>query len=346
MKKKSETAPPAEAAFPQAEATGLRRRAGKLSAVAPTPNQVSVKQDGRSEKGRDPESDPFAWSSCQPPSLSRESQSRTQTFISEPLSATGNEFAEELASKPVDSRVRSSEPEPTSGKSRRAEERKDLPSSPQNPSSSSPSSSFSSSESSASAVHRLFIEVTPEIRSFLEKTGADTAREFKTRTAIDLDRLMELVTKYNENRPKGLAQVRVSDLVEKSYIVGKVSPTPAVNVDDLPASERFRLLSEERKYRATVRKLFGTKEEDVFANYTQSMALGVNALMGLFLMFLAGYWMAEYSGVRDFTTKVIVGVICSFGCLLVEVGLLLIHDEVLQRKSRRRVVARPTGKPS
>ncbi|PFH36861.1 hypothetical protein BESB_050530 [Besnoitia besnoiti] len=233
----------------------------------------------------------------------------------------------------------SSAPDTDSGEKARQAKRAEARTSSPSLAPTSSSSASASLPAPASRAQRLFIEITAEIREFLDKMGPSIAGEYTTRTAIDLDRLMELVTKYNKNRAKA-AHVRVSDLVEKSYIVGKAPPPAAVDVDALPASERFRLLSEERKYRATVKKLFGTTEEDVFANYTQSMALGVNALIGIFLMFLAGYWVAEYSGVRDFTTKVIVGVICSFGCLILEVALLLLHDYVLQRKQKRKTAAR------
>ncbi|PHJ25980.1 endoplasmic reticulum-based factor for assembly of v-atpase [Cystoisospora suis] len=117
----------------------------------------------------------------------------------------------------------------------------------------------------------LFIRITPDIRSFLEKAGRLVAAEFKDRTAIDLDVLTSLTRKYNLSRQGSAPTVTICELVEKSYIVAR-APPQKLDIDSLPASERFRLLSEERKYKATVRQLFGTKNEDVFANYSQSLA--------------------------------------------------------------------------
>eukprot|EP00920_Eleutheroschizon_duboscqi_P014363 GHVT01033352.1.p1 GENE.GHVT01033352.1~~GHVT01033352.1.p1 ORF type:complete len:278 (+),score=48.81 GHVT01033352.1:79-912(+) len=70
-----------------------------------------------------------------------------------------------------------------------------------------------------------------------------------------------------------------------------------------------------------------------------SVSIGVNALVGLFLTFAGGFWAAEYAGVQTLSTRLLVGLVMSFVCLLVEVFLLILHDE--RQRGRRAAASTP-----
>ncbi|KAL8426094.1 hypothetical protein ACSSS7_008259 [Eimeria intestinalis] len=169
------------------------------------------------------------------------------------------------------------------------------------------------------ATSRLLIEVTPKIRKFLEAHVPPKRRKaMNVQDRIDLDVLQDLVQAANKKKPH--SRINMADLVEDSQVVERIEP-PKVSLDALSFSERLRLMAEERRHQAAVRSL-----------------MGVNALLGLFLTFLGGYWAAFYCGLESFQTRVVVGLVCSVVCLIVEVLLFVIHDERQRVRAKRGLV--------
>ncbi|XP_022588095.2 uncharacterized protein LOC34621444, partial [Cyclospora cayetanensis] len=186
---------------------------------------------------------------------------------------------------------------------------------------------------------RLLIEVTPKIREFLENLASrKKQRCIIAQDRIDLDVLQRLVKEWNSETAKNCQNVCMADLVEGSHVVERIE-APPVHLESLSFKERTRLLADERRHQAAVRSLWGEKggHQDSFADLNKSLAMGVNALLGLFLTFLGGYWAALYSGVETFQTRVVVGLVCSIVCLVVEVLLFAIHDERQRLKAQKKL---------
>ncbi|CDJ37613.1 hypothetical protein, conserved [Eimeria tenella] len=227
-------------------------------------------------------------------------------------------------------------------------------------------------------VSRLLIEITPQIRSFIEShVPAKQRSSLVVKGAADLDVLQRWVKAANEKAGKNGPKVNMAELVEDSHLVERIEPPP-VPLESLSFKERLRLMADERRHQAAIKSLWGEKKdaEDCFADLNRSLAMGVNALIGIFLTFLGGYWAALYSGVRAFETvgprrgalllinflqqlsvtpaapqqqqqqqqqqececvlqRIIVGLVCSLVCLVVEVLLFILHDERQRKKARR-----------
>ncbi|KAL8442045.1 hypothetical protein Emag_006710 [Eimeria magna] len=151
------------------------------------------------------------------------------------------------------------------------------------------------------AASRLLIEVTPRIREFLETHVPHKRREaLNIQDRIDLDVLQNLAA----NQKKPHLRMNMADLVEESQVVERIEP-PKVSLESLSFSERLRLMAEERRHQAAVRSLWkqAPDRQDTFADLNKSLAMGVNALLGLFLTFLGGYWAALYCGFESFQTS-------------------------------------------
>ncbi|KAL8272957.1 hypothetical protein Esti_003125 [Eimeria stiedai] len=189
---------------------------------------------------------------------------------------------------------------------------------------------------------RLLIEVTPRIRKFLETHVPPKRRKaMNIQDRIDLDALQDMVQVANKKKPH--PKINMADLVEDSQVVESIKP-PKVSLDSLSFSERLRLMAEERRHQAAVRSLWkqAPDRQDTFADLNKSLAMGVNALLGLFLTFLGGYWAALYCGLENFQSRVVVGLVCSVVCLIVEVVLFVIHDERQRVRAKRGLVLGPS----
>lgn len=202
-------------------------------------------------------------------------------------------------------------------------------------------SSTTSTQQQQPTGSRLLIEVTPRIRTFLEtRVAPETRKELMVSDRIDLDVLQRLVIAANkkEDGPK----VNMAELVEASQVVERIEG-PKFCLNKLSFSERLRLEAEERRHQAAVRSLWGERSDrqDCFADINKSLAMGVNALLGIFLTFLGGYWAALYCGVGSFQTRVVIGLVCSICCLIVEVLLFVIHDERQRLRAKKGSVLGP-----
>lgn len=104
--------------------------------------------------------------------------------------------------------------------------------------------------------------------------------------------------------------------------------------ENLSGIEEIRRCAEEKRYLRSVDGFVSKRDtdNDTFASAEKSLAMAVNALVGLFLTFLAGFWGVRYCyGERStFTLQLVTGLVCSIVCLIVEVLLLIIHDHIAQ----------------
>ncbi|KAL8424686.1 hypothetical protein Efla_006471 [Eimeria flavescens] len=124
------------------------------------------------------------------------------------------------------------------------------------------------------AASRLFIQVTPKIREFLEtRVPPEERRELRAEDRIDLDVLQRLVQAANKKEKKTHLKVDMADLVEGSQVVGRIE-APKVPLEQLSFSERLRLMAEERRHQAAVRSLWGhaAERQDTFADLNKSLA--------------------------------------------------------------------------
>eukprot|EP00920_Eleutheroschizon_duboscqi_P014361 GHVT01033349.1.p1 GENE.GHVT01033349.1~~GHVT01033349.1.p1 ORF type:complete len:339 (+),score=77.32 GHVT01033349.1:1720-2736(+) len=203
----------------------------------------------------------------------------------------------------------------------------------------------------------MWVEVTPRIRNFLQQAEpaktpqAPDAKQLKQHQAVDFDVLTRMVSLHNKAVGPGEA-VRLHQLMEGSAVLGREPARSSLG--SLSELEQLRAQAQERKYQRSVSALLPSRKRgggpagagaagqptgDVFNDYRKSLAIGVNALVGLFLTFAGGFWAAEYAGVQTLSTRLLVGLVMSFVCLLVEVFLLILHDE--RQRGRRAAASTP-----
>eukprot|EP00921_Rhytidocystis_pertsovi_P026983 GHVQ01043479.1.p1 GENE.GHVQ01043479.1~~GHVQ01043479.1.p1 ORF type:complete len:448 (-),score=81.92 GHVQ01043479.1:282-1625(-) len=134
--------------------------------------------------------------------------------------------------------------------------------------------------------------------------------------------------------------VRLGDRGKRKFSLSELMNSKDVNIvarrppthEPLDELGRMRLRAAERRYQSSAGKAGlpgGSKhiKGDFFGDYQRSLAMGVNALLGLFLTFMAGYWGMKYSGLNaPHTHQLLAGLVFSLICLAVEVSLFILHD--------------------
>lgn len=186
------------------------------------------------------------------------------------------------------------------------------------------------------------VECTPAIRGFLKSyedahTGSNERKDLG-RAVVDLDDVLEKIEEYNRHCvERGLPYVQPGELLSDAKIVSHLRDG-AQTLEELPEIEQIRKRSAERHYQAQVKDTLsilrpaGVRTEDTFANGSLSLGTGVNLITGLFLTFLAGYFLSRYCAGASQTVSLVWGIGVSFCCVMVEVGLLILYDRSLATK--------------
>eukprot|EP01068_Selenidium_serpulae_P008272 Selendium_serpulae@DN4942_c0_g1_i1.p1 len=164
--------------------------------------------------------------------------------------------------------------------------------------------------------HRFEVTVTPPMRDYLSRhpEKCKTFRICPEAATVDLDTFCKMAD------TESTGDERPHDLLKDSSVVNRAivrTVTPA------------RSEMEELRLRAA-------GQEDVYENYKHSIMMAVNSLLGLFLMFFAGYWFCEYNGVTNLRTKVFAGLTCTLVMLLIEVILFVLYDEKVRMKAAKK----------
>eukprot|EP01068_Selenidium_serpulae_P008274 Selendium_serpulae@DN4942_c0_g1_i3.p1 len=150
--------------------------------------------------------------------------------------------------------------------------------------------------------HRFEVTVTPPMRDYLSRhpEKCKTFRICPEAATVDLDTFCKMAD------TESTGDERPHDLLKDSSVVNRAivrTITPART-----EMEELRLRAGERAYQRSIKDMKFIRsrkagQEDVYENYKHSIMMAVNSLLGLFLMFFAGYWFCEYNGVTNLRTK-------------------------------------------
>ncbi|KAH0479769.1 MAG: hypothetical protein KVP17_005168 [Porospora cf. gigantea B] len=174
----------------------------------------------------------------------------------------------------------------------------------------------------------VWVTVTPELLEAIDGAQA----KLKTATVrgqqcVDLDLAMQWCDTTG----------RDVQCLKNCVVVHRTRPDVAVSLSGLSDVELLRMHGEEKKYQRLVKDLpsvpHSQSEGQHFGN---SMGLAVNFTTGLFLTFLVGFYGSYYCGVTALMPRLLLGLIMSFGCLLVEVTLFILKEEKVLLIARRR----------
>ncbi|OII74761.1 uncharacterized protein cubi_00314 [Cryptosporidium ubiquitum] len=188
------------------------------------------------------------------------------------------------------------------------------------------------------------VSVTPELKDFFSKHGN---KSFKNSENIDVDTLYKayskIVKEYNSNNKENEDERKNLDAIpslqelllnSKKEIDSEQSQRNNNAQKNLSIIEILRKRSEERKYQSSIKNLSQAKYvktsnnvPDAFGvHYSRDILMSMNALIGLILTFIGGFYAPLYMGLEDINTRIFIGVGCSIICLIAEVGLLIIYD--------------------
>eukprot|EP00922_Rhytidocystis_sp_ex-Travisia-forbesii_P058138 GHVS01085990.1.p1 GENE.GHVS01085990.1~~GHVS01085990.1.p1 ORF type:complete len:246 (+),score=46.93 GHVS01085990.1:148-885(+) len=145
---------------------------------------------------------------------------------------------------------------------------------------------------------------------------------------VDVDVLMQLVKLYNKcaSAQKPVAVSSLLSSKDAQIIARRPSRSNEAMAEGI---EGVRVKAGERRYQRAIRGCLpkAKTRDDYMADYQASVSMGINALLGLFLTFLAGYWGVKYcyKYVR-LQHQLVAGLIFSLICLVVEVCLFILYD--------------------
>lgn len=149
-----------------------------------------------------------------------------------------------------------------------------------------------------------------------------------------MDWLAKLVQQYNQENPDDF--VDFSQLLAGAKVIRRVMDQPL----ELSEMELIRLRVEEKRYQQLVQNIPHCRTShsvDVMQDHMKSLGMGANLILGLFLTFLAGYYVAKYGKLDTIYGSAfphILGVtfLCIF--LLIEVFYLVLYDWKLTKSGR------------
>lgn len=188
------------------------------------------------------------------------------------------------------------------------------------------------------------VSVTSELKDFFSKHGNDSLKNSEN---IDVDTLYKAYSKIveeynfnnkeNENEKKNFQAIpSLQELLlnSKKEIDSSQNQRNNTAQKNLSIIEILRKRSEERKYQSSIKNLSQAKYTktsnnvpDAFGvNYSRDILMSMNALIGLILTFIGGFYAPLYMGLEDLNIRIFIGVGCSIICLIAEVGLLMIYD--------------------
>ncbi|KAH8584817.1 endoplasmic reticulum-based factor for assembly of V-ATPase [Cryptosporidium sp. chipmunk genotype I] len=187
------------------------------------------------------------------------------------------------------------------------------------------------------------VSVTPELKDFFSKYGD---KSFKNSENIDVDTLYKAyskivkdynsINKENENDGKNFDAIpSLQELLlnsKKEIDLDQNQRTLAQK--NLSIMEILRKRSEERKYQSSIKNLSQAKYTKISNNvpdafgvhYSRDVLMSMNALIGLILTFIGGFYAPLYMGLEDINSRIFIGIGCSILCLIAEVGLFMIYD--------------------
>lgn len=187
------------------------------------------------------------------------------------------------------------------------------------------------------------VSVTPELKDFFSRHGD---KSLKDSEKIDVDALYRAYSKiakeYTSNKENGSSKENVDDFPSLQELLlnsKKEVDLDQMNTDNntqqnLSIMEILRKRSEERKYQSSIKNLSQAKYTkasnnvpDAFGvHYSRDVLMSMNALIGLVLTFIGGFYAPLYMGLDDMHTRIFVGIGCSIVCLIAEVSLFMIYD--------------------
>eukprot|EP00933_Yihiella_yeosuensis_P066381 TRINITY_DN7062_c1_g1_i1.p1 TRINITY_DN7062_c1_g1~~TRINITY_DN7062_c1_g1_i1.p1 ORF type:complete len:236 (+),score=53.87 TRINITY_DN7062_c1_g1_i1:133-840(+) len=182
---------------------------------------------------------------------------------------------------------------------------------------------------------QVLVSITPALKSFFENDCvADGAKDLVDKECVDLDELYRLA---DEHSKAGGAEVKLHELMQGSEVVDRIEEEPT-GPDGAPLSEieKMRLQSQERAYQKMVdgvAPLTGQKRVEPSLHQRGlrfATNFGTQVIVAFIGGFILGYYFVENFVAPDsFSAKVIGGAACSFGTLLLETLLLVVHEHRL-----------------
>ncbi|KAJ1607145.1 hypothetical protein OJ253_2487 [Cryptosporidium canis] len=187
------------------------------------------------------------------------------------------------------------------------------------------------------------VSITPELKDFFLRYGDQS---FEDSENIDVDTLYRAYSKIakeygSSNKENGSNRENVSTIPSLQELLlnsrKEVDPDQKSSHQtqkNLSIMEILRKRSEERKYQSSIKKLSQAKYSksskdvpDAFGvHYSRDVLMSMNALIGLVLTFIGGFYAPLYMGLEDLNSRIFIGIGCSIVCLIAEVGLFMIYD--------------------
>jgi len=180
---------------------------------------------------------------------------------------------------------------------------------------------------------QVFVSSTPALKEFLSSCKADGAKELADADSVDLDELYRFSA---EHSAAGGTPVRLHEILADAEVVERKRKD--YSRPDMTEVEKMRAQAEERKYQNSVKGLvvdpaiMRAKRHDPTENAGAAMKFATNfatqtvvAFVGAFIL---GYMFVEtFIDAENFNAKMIAGAGTSFCTLLVEVLLLVVHEQ-------------------
>ncbi|KAK6587916.1 hypothetical protein RS030_81439 [Cryptosporidium xiaoi] len=184
------------------------------------------------------------------------------------------------------------------------------------------------------------VTVTQELRDFLKKHGESSLCNSEK---IDVDTLIKIYSKV-------LHRSNGSDIptLQELLIDSKRDFDDNSNLNSNSNASIFEILrkrSEERKYQYSIKNLSQAKYTnttssvpDIFGVcYSRDVFMSLNAIIGLILTFIGGFYAPVYMGLFDLNTRIFIGIGCSIICLIAEVSLFMIYDVKRNMKISKKI---------
>ncbi|CAM9317139.1 unnamed protein product [Phaeothamnion confervicola] len=145
--------------------------------------------------------------------------------------------------------------------------------------------------------------------------------------------------------PEGFS---IAGLLEGSRLIfpEKVTTAEGERERGLRQEQRRRALllrSEEREYQRLTSNVRGRGEgfgdvSDIQATFKFQAGIAANLILAVVSMFILGYWVSKYIGVKKDSHRLVVGMVCAVFIALVEVFIFVIRslraDETVRRSQR------------
>ncbi|EEA07924.1 uncharacterized protein CMU_030000 [Cryptosporidium muris RN66] len=170
------------------------------------------------------------------------------------------------------------------------------------------------------------VTVTRRLKNFL--TDIDSA--YKDLETIDIDILYKIYTETSFNIDPNKNDILS---LQELLLDSKKSLIKSDRViENFSLMEILRRRSEERRYQKSISNIPQYKNSinivpDIFGkSYSKDVIWSINALIGLILTFLGGFFAPLFFGIIDITTRTFVGFGCSILCLIAEIALFMLYD--------------------